>query len=156
VNRYYLVEISNPFAEVTLNMICAECGATFFPRRYDQRFCCTQHKNNYHQRLFDQRAYDNRKRLVTSSSELQRVQRENERLQTIIIAKDAEIKQFEQLSDKLNGEVEQIALRPIPNITIHRHSAPTAGQARYFASIGARQTAKEFKRRFSNLTRGRD
>jgi hypothetical protein len=59
---------------------CAECGETFVPRRYDQRFCCAQHKTNYHKRSFYQREKSKLRDYAIASSELDDLKRENERL----------------------------------------------------------------------------
>ena len=73
-------------------MKCAECGAPFTPKRYDQCFCCTQHKNNYHQRLFDKRAYDKRRDYLIASNDIDQLKQDNEALR-------------EQV-DKLNKDIE--------------------------------------------------
>ena len=111
-------------------MQCKECGATFIQNREWQRFCCTQHRNAYNQRNFYQREQKQKSDYLIASNDINILKQENERLTAQLKSKDAEIKQLEQLSDKLNGDLEQSSLRPNPNITIHHHSAPTAAQAR--------------------------
>jgi hypothetical protein len=134
-------------------MQCKECGATFIQNREWQRFCCTQHRNAYNQRNFYQREQKQKSDYLIASSDINILKQEIERLKAQLNAKESEIQQLEQLSDKLNGDLEQSSLRPNPNITIDYHSAPTAAQARYFASIGKRNATKDFKQRFSNMTR---
>jgi hypothetical protein len=62
-------------------MECAECGATFTSGRYDQRFCSTQHKNNYHQRLFYQRTQFKQRDYLIASNELDVLKEQNGALQ---------------------------------------------------------------------------
>jgi hypothetical protein len=88
-------------------------------------------------------------------AELGYLTQENERLKAELNERGAQIKELERLTDTLNGDIEESALRPNPNITIIKHSAPTIKQPRYFAGIGKRLATKEFKQRFSNMTLSR-
>jgi uncharacterized protein YlxW (UPF0749 family) len=80
-----------------MNMLCEECGIIFTARRYDQRFCCTQHKNNYHQRSFYQKEKDKRSDYLTASNEIDTLKEENERLKEQIKERDEQIDNWKEI-----------------------------------------------------------
>jgi cell division protein FtsB len=107
-------------------MQCAECGATFVPKRSDQRFCCAQHKNNYHQRAFYQKEKEKRSDYLTASFDIDTLKEENERLkdENELLKNDNErlnkgrldrddyfksiINRYRDIADKREAEIERL------------------------------------------------
>jgi hypothetical protein len=144
-----------------MRLNCEYCKESFERHTPKQRFCSNSCRvMNSNRNLTTNRNLrlaeltQQNEDLQAQLKDLSCLKQENERLKCVVRQKNTELAQLSDINEQQNLELEnnrQPTSLPL-EVTLIKHSAPTANQARHFAGIGKRIAMKEVEERFKNMT----